>query len=242
MSNVTNAMREHHQELLHFVTTQAELLANDHSNADPVALTAFLKTELLPHAAGEERALYPAVEPLIVAEGQATATMRVDHAVIGDYVRLIDELTRAYVSADPSARQMLRVRLARSASQLEAIFRLHMRKEEDVYLPLIERFLLPDEQQRLLNDLHAVPDETAVGATALDVREVPPPQRHVLIFQTFEALTPGGTFLLINDHDPKPLYYQFKFERDGQFTWDYEEEGPRVWQVRIGKVAVHSVV
>ncbi|HUX85766.1 MAG TPA: DUF2249 domain-containing protein [Chloroflexota bacterium] len=76
----------------------------------------------------------------------------------------------------------------------------------------------------------------------MDVREVPPPQRHVLIFQTFEALTPGGTFLLINDHDPKPLYYQFKFERDGQFTWDYEEEGPRVWQVRIGKVAVHSVV
>jgi uncharacterized protein (DUF2249 family) len=69
----------------------------------------------------------------------------------------------------------------------------------------------------------------------LDVRQIPPPQRHVLIFETFTSLQPGETFLLINDHDPKPLYYQFKFEREGQFTWDYEEQGPEVWRVRIGK-------
>ena len=69
----------------------------------------------------------------------------------------------------------------------------------------------------------------------LDVRQIPPPQRHVLIFETFTNLQPGETFLLVNDHDPKPLYYQFKFERDGQFTWDYEEQGPEVWRVRIGK-------
>ena len=44
-------------------------------------------------------------------------------------------------------------------------------------------------------------------------------------------------FILLNDHDPKPLYYQFMFERPGQFTWDYVEQGPEAWQVRIGKVA-----
>ncbi len=69
----------------------------------------------------------------------------------------------------------------------------------------------------------------------LDLRKVHPSQRHPLVFQTFESLAPGETFVLINDHDPKPLYYQFAFEREGQFTWEYLEEGPEVWRVRIGK-------
>ena len=73
--------------------------------------------------------------------------------------------------------------------------------------------------------------------TTIDVRQTPPAQRHPLIFHTFEALLPGETFILINDHDPKPLYYQFHFERAGLFSWDYLEEGPMTWQVRIGKVA-----
>ena len=73
--------------------------------------------------------------------------------------------------------------------------------------------------------------------TIVDVREVPPPHRHPQIFSTFEDLAPGEGFILVNDHDPKPLYYQFKFERDGQFTWEYLEEGPMDWRVRIGKTA-----
>jgi uncharacterized protein (DUF2249 family) len=71
----------------------------------------------------------------------------------------------------------------------------------------------------------------------IDVRNTPPPQRHLLIFSTFESLSQGESFELINDHDPKPLYYQFKFERDGQFEWEYQEEGPIDWRVRISKIA-----
>ena len=77
--------------------------------------------------------------------------------------------------------------------------------------------------------------ETMSEATKLDVRQTPPAHRHPLIFQTFEALRPGEVLILLNDHDPKPLYYQFKFEREGQFTWDYLEQGPEVWRVRIGR-------
>jgi uncharacterized protein (DUF2249 family) len=65
----------------------------------------------------------------------------------------------------------------------------------------------------------------------IDVREVPPPQRHPQIFQAFESLEPGESCLFLN----KPLYYQFKFEREGEFTWEYLEEGPKDWQVKIGK-------
>lgn len=69
----------------------------------------------------------------------------------------------------------------------------------------------------------------------IDVRKIPPPQRHPMIFQAFEELEPGESFVLVNDHDPKPLYYQFSFEREGEFTWEYLEEGPSVWRVSIGK-------
>lgn len=69
----------------------------------------------------------------------------------------------------------------------------------------------------------------------VDVRNTPPPQRHPLIFGTFEALASGESFELINDHDPKPLYYQFQAERAGQFGWTYLEQGPEVWRVEIRK-------
>ena len=69
----------------------------------------------------------------------------------------------------------------------------------------------------------------------LDVRQEPPARRHALIFETFEELEPGSGFELRNDHDPKPLHYQFAAEMAGQFTWDYLEQGPEVWRVRIGR-------
>ncbi|MFW5709581.1 MAG: DUF2249 domain-containing protein, partial [Chloroflexota bacterium] len=67
----------------------------------------------------------------------------------------------------------------------------------------------------------------------VDVREIAPRERHPLIFQTFDALRVNEGFQLINDHDPKPLYYQFMHERPGEFSWEYLEQGPIVWRVTI---------
>lgn len=71
----------------------------------------------------------------------------------------------------------------------------------------------------------------------IDVREIMPRERHPLIFQTFDDMAAGEAFELVNDHDPKPLYYQFMAERQGQVGWEYLEEGPEVWRVRISKSA-----
>lgn len=71
----------------------------------------------------------------------------------------------------------------------------------------------------------------------LDVRNEVPARRHQLIFETYGALQPGEAFVLVNDHDPKPLYYQFEAEHSGEFSWDYLEQGPEVWRVRVGRVA-----
>jgi uncharacterized protein (DUF2249 family) len=67
----------------------------------------------------------------------------------------------------------------------------------------------------------------------IDVRKVPPAARHPLIFQTFDTLIEGEGFELVNDHDPKPLYYQFLHERPDQFAWEYLEQGPTTWRVLI---------
>lgn len=71
----------------------------------------------------------------------------------------------------------------------------------------------------------------------LDVREMPPWERHPKIFELFDSLQPGETIKLINDHDPRPLHYQFMMEREGQFTWESHEEGPREWVAYIKRVA-----
>jgi uncharacterized protein (DUF2249 family) len=71
----------------------------------------------------------------------------------------------------------------------------------------------------------------------LDLRDVPPANRHPLIFQTFDRLVAGEGFELVNDHDPKPLYYQFLHERPEQFAWEYLEQGPVAWRVAIHRQA-----
>lgn len=81
----------------------------------------------------------------------------------------------------------------------------------------------------------AVSEDNAV--TMLDVRDMIPRERHPKIFAAFEDLAPGQFFILVNDHDPKPLYYQFQAERAGTFTWEYLEQGPERWRVALGKPA-----
>jgi uncharacterized protein (DUF2249 family) len=70
----------------------------------------------------------------------------------------------------------------------------------------------------------------------IDVRTIPGPQRHPLIFHTFESLQPGEALELVNDHDPFPLQNQFNFTKRGQFGLGSLQKGPDLWRVRIGKV------
>lgn len=79
---------------------------------------------------------------------------------------------------------------------------------------------------------------SSIIKTTIDVRSVTPHERHPLVFESFMQLEPGESILLINDHDPKTLFYQFRTELGDSFFWDYQEKGPEVWQVQIGKAAL----
>ena len=70
-------------------------------------------------------------------------------------------------------------------------------------------------------------------ASRIDVRAIAPRDRHALIFSTFGKLARGQALELVNDHDPRPLYFQFDARMPGQFEWQYLEQGPETWRVAI---------
>jgi regulator of cell morphogenesis and NO signaling len=69
----------------------------------------------------------------------------------------------------------------------------------------------------------------------LDVRIIEPRFKHYTIFKTFDELENNESFVIVNDHDPKPLYYQLMAERPGTFGWEYQMNGPVEWRVKISK-------
>ena len=69
--------------------------------------------------------------------------------------------------------------------------------------------------------------------STLDVTVLEPVLRHSRIFEKYDGLTPGQSFIILNDHDPKPLYYQMVTEKGQTFLWDYLENGPEIWKVKI---------
>lgn len=77
----------------------------------------------------------------------------------------------------------------------------------------------------------------AASTPAIDLRSIAPRERHALIFARFDALQPGQSLELVNDHDPRPLRAQLEDRAFGQCDWRYLETGPVSWRVRIGKLS-----
>lgn len=69
----------------------------------------------------------------------------------------------------------------------------------------------------------------------INVPSLEPKLKHPTIFNRFDELNEGEILTIHNDHDPKPLYYQLLGERGNIFTWEYLEEGPTWWRIRIQK-------
>ncbi|HEU5070980.1 MAG TPA: DUF2249 domain-containing protein [Verrucomicrobiae bacterium] len=70
----------------------------------------------------------------------------------------------------------------------------------------------------------------------MDVRPIPCSIKHGLILRTWQELPVGDHFILLNDHDPVPLYYQFAAQWPGQFTWEHLVKGPEEFRVKITRL------
>ena len=223
------AMLAHHARLGEELASRADsvsaaVTAGRPYGAAVAGLIAYLAEEVLPHAAAEEKSVYPA------AAAHADMAGMVGE-MVAEHIMLSALSARLAAVTEP-------VSAAGQAQQAATLFAAHVAKENDVLLPA----LLGDESvdlAALLGQMHEgieqAHETAAPEDSVLDVRELAPARRQETIFAADRDLAPGAGFLLVNDHDPKPLRYQFEAEHTGGYTWDYQEAGPEVWRVRIGR-------
>jgi len=210
------------------------------------------------HHGKEEDILFPALEAAgVPKEAGPIMVMLQEHETMRGYIRGFAGGLERYKTGDESAVDQIVENVRAYLQWLES----HIDKEENILFAIADVHLDAAKQEALYREfeeleeerighgvheqfhetLHALRDiylesnSGSNGEAKLVASVIPPRERHPRIFQEFELLAPGESFILVNDHDPKPLFYQFQMEREGQFSWDYLQEGPEEWQVRIGK-------
>lgn len=75
--------------------------------------------------------------------------------------------------------------------------------------------------------------ELQTNELVIDVPSLEPQIKHATIFKAFESLNPGESFIIHNNHDPKPVYYQLVQMHGEVFSWDYLQQGPQWWDIRV---------
>ena len=152
MTTLTQPLRDEHKELIPHI----ELLRTvaDSVGEAPIEslrqgvdeVYTFLIHHLIPHAQAEDRALYPVVGKVLGAP-EATATMSRDHVEVG---RLTEELRslRPHLSEAAISQSQAKA-LRRVLYGLYALVKVHFAKEEEVYLPILDARLTPEEAQRM---------------------------------------------------------------------------------------------
>jgi hemerythrin-like domain-containing protein len=114
------------------------------TRAERLALVAFLRNSLIPHAQNEELVLYPALDSVLGTRGYATATMVLDHRAIAnrtlELVSLLDK--------DPAVFQQKAVAVAALVDQ-------HFANEEEFVLPNLARRMTDRALRALLQRMDA---------------------------------------------------------------------------------------
>jgi hypothetical protein len=151
MSEVTDTIHNQNERLLSELREQSAVFIAHPSEHNGNHLLTLLRDDLLTYNQGIERELYPLIDGVIRAtNGRATATMSVDHEFISEYVDWIGAALHSLQGATGSHRDLLLSQVHRYLVQLEAVFNLHLEKEERVFLPIIALHVSPIDQQHML--------------------------------------------------------------------------------------------
>ena len=163
MDKITQPLRDEHKDLFPHVETLR--LAGDAVSGlvlTEEALTLveeahnFLTHHLIPHAEAEDKALYPVVQKVMGAP-KATATMSRDHVEVGALTRELTELRQQLTPTKFSAE--LANALHRVLFGLYTLVKVHFAKEEEIYLPLLDASLTPDEGAAMFKAMEAAAAE-----------------------------------------------------------------------------------
>ncbi|HEY8428385.1 MAG TPA: hemerythrin domain-containing protein [Sandaracinaceae bacterium] len=71
----------------------------------------------------------------------------------------------------------------------------------------------------------------------LDLRTLPPSERQARVFEAFDAIGVGASFVLVDERDPKPLFHELHARRAGRFEWNVLEAGPERFRVEVQRRA-----
>ena len=154
-ARVTEPFREEHAHLRPHVEALLEAadvigsVSNEELRERVDGAYHFLKGHLIPHAIAEDEVLYAKVDELLGGRGETrpTDTMRRDHVEVANLTEALAALRSrlAEGSLEPTEERELRAVLY----GLYAVVGLHFAKEEEVYLPLLDRELSTDEATSL---------------------------------------------------------------------------------------------
>jgi hemerythrin-like domain-containing protein len=162
MAMVTQPLRDEHKELFPHVEhlrTAADAVGNVPLGELRAAVDAahdFLAHHLLPHAQAEEHALYPVVGKALGAP-EATKTMSRDHVEVERLTGELGRLREAISRGDPSPDQVKDLR--RLLYGLYALVSVHFAKEEEVYLPILDARLSPQEAREMFESMEQAAGE-----------------------------------------------------------------------------------
>jgi uncharacterized protein (DUF2249 family) len=225
------SLRQRGEELLAELTAKVELASDLQL---PLGLReevrdrliVFCTSRLVRHCLATDQVLFS------VAAG-ATETrllvraLRAQHDLVA---ARIAELQRADSSAE----------FAASAHALVGLLEVCHHLEQEVLIPALA--VLPGvDLSVLLEDVDTLLSGGVLNTPeVVDVREIPHGRRHPRIFGVYARLAPGESFVLVNNHDPKPLRREFQATYPDRFGWDYLEAGPEQWRVRIGRRPVDA--
>lgn len=190
------------------------------------------------HHLREEEVLFLMLEKHNVVE--PPAIMKLDHVEFRKRKRELYQLAHNYRDYDFG---VFKSRVIELGEYLHRELGSHIFKEDNILYQIALQVLTPEEWEEVKVGCDKIGyccftpgDHKKNGKTVeLDLRPLPSYQRHDKIFATWEALQPGEALRIINDHDPKPLRYQFEAEFAGRHIWEYEQTGPRDWAVKIIK-------
>jgi len=192
------------------------------------------------HHQREEEVLFPLLEKHDIAE--PPKIMKMDHV---EFRKRKQELYQMAHNSKDYAFPAFKAKVNELGQYLTKELESHIFKEDNILYQIALQVLTPEEWEKIKKECDKIgyccftredQKKEVKAMIELDLRPIMPFERHDLIFQKWAALKSGETLKIINDHDPKPLRYQFEAEYKNQFQWEYEQKGPRDWIVRIKKV------
>ena len=190
------------------------------------------------HHQREEDVLFPTLEKRDIVE--PPKIMKLDHM---EFRKRKEELYKLSHNSQGYDFQEFKTKVIALGEYLAQELDSHIFKEDNILYQIALQVLSPEEWEEVKGECDTIgyccftPEEVIkIGSTMeLDLRPMPPFERHTKIFEMWDALKPGETLKIINDHDPKPLHYQFEAEYTNKYEWEYEQEGPQDWVIKIIK-------